>query len=106
MNKREVLELIDKIAKANGWSTRIVNDSSTISPFLLIQKIVCELIFYSDRDDELDVCFYPVFDDVPEINRFDKRGDNWFISGVRITQEMISQLLEDIFRGASDRPHR
>jgi len=93
MTKEDVLKTIDVLAKANDWSTRIVRDSAA-SPFLLIQKELCELIIYSDRDDVLWVCSYPEMDDRFQL---DKNGDDWFIAGSQASPALITQLLEDHF---------
>jgi hypothetical protein len=94
MTKKDVLKTIEVIAKTNDWSTRIVVDSAA-SPLLLLQKELCELIVYSDRDDVLWVCSYPEMDDKFQL---DQRGDDWFIVNSLADQVVIMQSLEDQFQ--------
>ena len=96
MTKEDILKTIEVLAKTNDWSTRIVRDSGSISPFLLVQKELCELIIYSDsdRDDVLWVCSYPEMDDRFQL---DKVGDNWLIANSPASPALITQLLEDHF---------
>ena len=94
MTKEDVLKTIEIIAKTNDWSTRIVVDSAA-SPMLLLQKELCELIVYSDRDDVLWACSYPEMDDKFQL---DKDGDNWLIAGSPADPALIVQSLEEQFQ--------
>ena len=90
--------MVEAIAKANDWSTRIARDANTplfLLPFLLIQKELCKLVVYSNREDVLWVCSYPQMDDIFQL---DKNGDDWFVAGSPANPALILQLLEDHFR--------
>jgi len=94
ISKEDILKVIEVLARTNDWSTRIVNNAAA-SPFLLIQKEFCELIFYSDRDDVLWVCTYPEMDDRFQLDRND--DGHWTIANTPATTAFITQLLEDHF---------
>jgi hypothetical protein len=106
MTKEDVLKTIEVLAKTNDWSTRIVRDVKSISPFLLVQKELCELIIYSDsdRDDVLWACSYPEMDDKFRLSR---DGDNWFIANSPADPALIVQSLEDQFQAVKryNEPH-
>jgi hypothetical protein len=95
MTKEDVLKTIEVLAKTDDWSTRIVRDVENISPFLLVQKELCKLTIYSDRDDVLWVCSYPEMDDK---FRLDRDGDDWFIAGSPADPALIVRLLEEQFQ--------
>jgi hypothetical protein len=109
MTKEDILKTIEKIAKDNNWATKIYNDSSNISPVLIIEKELCGFIIYSesDMDDELWWLTYPRMDDKFELC---KDGADWFIEKscynsqdnsfgkLPINPTVISKILKDQFQ--------
>ena len=91
MTKLDLLKIIERLAKENDWSTRIVNDADPIKSFLLLQKELCELILWSDREWAVWVCTYPCMDDV-----FDYDVAEWFVSDEPFSN-VIVELLEKKF---------
>ena len=101
----DLLESLGALAKQGDWSTRVVVEPSNRgavqvqTPFLLIQKELCRLVFYSDRDNTIWVCSQPGMDDVFRLDRID---DNWCIAGEPMTPTSFSQQIEARFQAVKD----